>query len=297
MKITTARRLSVEISFAGVTLCLTAMAHAQAPKSAEVGGGLRVALSNVCIGPITLKSATEKPSDTKEDFLCVRVILSSSPESTSKESYSTWAPCSPAMMVLKKDQTAKISDNFGNQYNHLPLCISGYEPLGHIEYARIDPGSTVTDLLIIEKPIAKAQFLILTLPLKNLGRDGDVQFKIHLAEVPGSAMFDKKGPDRKEFISDKQWSKSKFRAKLSVAFEKLDKKKANQYRVTVTNKNDDAATDLVVELMGDEGPLYGKWVERLGPHRKLKFTVTVPGDKPPSKAWIKTFKIEDRDGD
>jgi len=81
-----------------------------------------------------------------------------------KLDYRTWG--AEALSFL--ESSASLKDDLGNRYK--AVHFGGMDqPIGRTKSASIYPGKTITDVLVFERPIAKAKTLKLTLPLANVG--------------------------------------------------------------------------------------------------------------------------------
>jgi hypothetical protein len=99
--------------------------------------------------------------------LCIEIKISNT-NKTKRIRYSTW----------RDDATLK--DNFGNKYTRRNLegktLLGGYPT---VESAiNINPETSVSDILLFEEPIDRADHLLLEMPASNCGYRGMVRFKI-----------------------------------------------------------------------------------------------------------------------
>jgi hypothetical protein len=73
--------------------------------------------------------------------------------------------------------TPTLTDNFGNGYKQVNFGL-GSRVDGQVHSESIYPGKAISDLLVFEKPLDTAQYLLLELPAKNFGGQGRLRFKI-----------------------------------------------------------------------------------------------------------------------
>jgi len=131
-------------------------------------GDLQISIPRAVIRYVTLRDKlTGSIYYYKSNSLCIEIKISNT-NKTKRIRYSTW----------RDDATLK--DNFGNKYARRDL--EGYTLLGGyptVESAiNINPETSVSDILLFEEPIDRADHLLLEMPASNCGYRGMVRFKI-----------------------------------------------------------------------------------------------------------------------
>jgi hypothetical protein len=116
----------------------------------------------------TTRSGVTVPSKSVYLILALRIKNISE---TKKLRYRSWGGLDAPAAVLK--------DSFGNTYARFPstreLAVKG-----HLASARIDPGESVVDVLVFERPIDRADAVFLTLPMTAFEgeAEGEIIFRI-----------------------------------------------------------------------------------------------------------------------
>jgi hypothetical protein len=131
-------------------------------------GDLQISIPSAWIRNVGLRNKlTGRIYYYKGNSLCIEIKISNT-NKTKRIRYSTW----------RDDATLK--DNFGNKYTRRNL--EGYTFLGGyptVESAiNINPETSVSDTLLFEEPIDRADHLLLEMPASNCGYRGMVRFKI-----------------------------------------------------------------------------------------------------------------------
>jgi hypothetical protein len=71
-----------------------------------------------------------------------------------------------------------LTDDFGNKYKAVEFGFAD-QVIGQLRgEATLYPNKPVTDVLVFEAPIARANSLILDLPASQIGSSGSIKFKI-----------------------------------------------------------------------------------------------------------------------
>jgi len=90
-----------------------------------------------------------------------------------KVTYRTWA----ADIHWSEGKATRLTDNLGNVYKAIHLGLM-HVPTGRKHGESIYPGKAILDALTFEPPVAKAKWLSLSLPLRNVGESGTAHFMI-----------------------------------------------------------------------------------------------------------------------
>ena len=141
-------------------------------------GDLIVACRSPRIGQVALKNLGED-SQSKDALLILTVSITNKSD-VKRLPYETWQG---ADFAFGRD-FATLVDEHGNSYKRISFGFAT-EITGQVKSGTVEPGDSLTDVLVFEKPIAKATTLTLELPGKNIGKDGaTLRFQIP-APKPG----------------------------------------------------------------------------------------------------------------
>jgi len=150
------------------------------PNKAARLNDIRLEISKAKVGTVPLEGPFANGSSSKDDLLAIHIKITSL-NKTRKLSYHSWA----GQRHLFDAPTATLTDNHRNSYKHVGFGL-GVHPLGSIERNdSIYPETPITDIIVFEKPIKNAEYLDLTLPLKNLDTDGEIRFRIPMSYIIG----------------------------------------------------------------------------------------------------------------
>jgi hypothetical protein len=93
---------------------------------------------------------------------------------TRKIDYESWGDTSR----FTHRHLPRLKDNFGNRYGPMGIGF-GIEVIGMVKSASIHPGEEITEVMVFEKPIAKAGHLGLELPPSAFDGKGEaLRFRI-----------------------------------------------------------------------------------------------------------------------
>lgn len=145
-------------------------------------GDVQVTVTGVEIGLVELAAPFGgRGSTSQERQLSVRIELKSLSE-TKRIEYESWAAHSFSFRGK-----AELVDNFGNRYKRVDFGFGERVKGACDEHETIDPGKTVIDILVFERPIEKAEWLQLTLPRKAVDASDDAEVVIRMTEVQSSS--------------------------------------------------------------------------------------------------------------
>lgn len=129
--------------------------------------GLQVQITEASVGRVELRHLGEK-SQSEERLLIVKVRLRTAND-TRKYDYRPWHGSlfgSPG-----------ATDNFGNQYKPIDFGFAN-TITGRSRADSVSAGSPLTDVLVFERPLDKAEYVDLDLPGENVGVKGTFRFRI-----------------------------------------------------------------------------------------------------------------------
>lgn len=151
----------------------------EAPNPSQIGDIVaRVISAKIMKVPLVGLAGNRQIS---KDPLLVLIVEASNISETRKATYKTWAGADIASI----DRSANLSDNFGNAYKRATLGIA--KPDGRVmSEASIYPGASITDVLVYEIPIRKAEYLQIEMPADNVGESGAFRFRIPASLIVGS---------------------------------------------------------------------------------------------------------------
>ena len=119
----------------------------------------------------------EKPFLSLDHVLSVTLQLVNLSETKILE-YHTW---NGAQMSLDLD-FASLRDNFDNLYKRIDFG-PGSQPEGRTESQTVQPGKTVTDVLVFQPPMERAEYLNLLMPAGNFGGHGLVRLRVPVTMI------------------------------------------------------------------------------------------------------------------
>lgn len=155
--------------------------------------GVQVRVKSARVGRVPFKAAPSGNTLNSDDPVLIMGLEINNLSETKKFTYRTWRV--PASF---SDAGAILTDNFDNEYE--PLHVSfGKTHVRAIDRASVYPGSSVDDVIVFERPVAKAEHLNLTLPASNVGGEGTLRLRIPTSFVvhaeltvqgtPGTSFF------------------------------------------------------------------------------------------------------------
>lgn len=159
--------------------------YADATKGAVKVGDFEVLVLEVRYDKVPIVQLLGEEGTSPRPALMVRVgIRNKSP--TKKLDFTGWAPggglapgglAGGGGIVPVNQSPATLKDDLGNAYK--PAALETGVTVKDQKYREsIHPGKNLEDILIFESPVAKAQALLLDLPLKALGGSDSVRFRI-----------------------------------------------------------------------------------------------------------------------
>ncbi len=146
-----------------------------------VRGDVQIKIIDVKAGLVPLEGIGGTTGKSQEPELRIQVEVTNQSQSR-KIDYETLV--GPDMGFKK--HCSQLKDNFGNDYNRISFGFST-NAAGHTKKASIYPGKSITDVLVFQTLIDTIEFLELTLPLKSVGLDGVVVFRIPKASIKETA--------------------------------------------------------------------------------------------------------------
>jgi hypothetical protein len=138
-------------------------------------GDVSVRIVSAQLGRPKLMRATGAPARPADDVLIVKVRLENKSESWKVE-YAGWA-------ARKPGSDATLTDNFNNPYPQKSWRGATIE--GQLARESLDPGESVEDLLVFQRPQEKADLLRLRLPASAFGETGTLNFAVPMSMVTG----------------------------------------------------------------------------------------------------------------
>jgi hypothetical protein len=123
-------------------------------------GDVEVQLISATIGPVPLKEFGRVGESEKDHFRLAFKITNH--HRTRRLKYEGWSKDFDFDGVR-----ATLQDEHGNAYRHVSFGL-GTKVVGQVEDPVINPGESITDVLVFEKPLAIAKELTITLPLKAI---------------------------------------------------------------------------------------------------------------------------------
>jgi len=140
-------------------------------------GDVQVRIVSVNIGKVEIQDLIrDGTSISKDSLLSIKVEVRNLSE-TKKLGYRTWAGRD---LSFGKD-FATLEDNFGNSYKRVTFGMD--QPKGRVMSESLYPGKPLTDVLVFETPIEKAQYLRLELPAGNVDGEGVLRFQIPMTMI------------------------------------------------------------------------------------------------------------------
>lgn len=156
------------------------------PKAQPIGlgkefrmGDAAVVVTKVIRGKVPLSDKIRHGSSTSKDDLLAFEISIRNASDTKRLNYATW---NGSGFSLSRDY-ATLSDNFENPYKRIDFGFATEVVGASDESEMVNPGDIVTDVLVFELPIAKAEWLELSLAAANVGAKEDVTVFVKLSDV------------------------------------------------------------------------------------------------------------------
>lgn len=135
-------------------------------------GDIQIRIVSAKVGKVQVKNEIDGQMSSSKDVLLAITIELTNLSQTKKQDYKTWAG---ADFAIKRDYGTLV-DNFGNSYKRVGFSLN--LPVGAVKSESIYPGKTITDVLLFEAPIEKAECLRLELPAKNIDGTGMIRLQI-----------------------------------------------------------------------------------------------------------------------
>ena len=140
-------------------------------------GNIEVRIVDYRIEPVRLVSDVDgSGSHSQEDLMWIKVEVTNRNENK-KIDIEPWYSKSGLTIG-----GAVLRDNFGNDYRRVTFGIFD-RPAGASKDTAIYPGKTFMDVLVFERPVDTAQYVLLTLPAKNFNGSGVLKFRITLIAI------------------------------------------------------------------------------------------------------------------
>jgi hypothetical protein len=129
-------------------------------------GDVRVTVSSVNLGPVTLKGPKDKQKPTKENYLVITVQVRNSGVAR-MFNYQSWneKPATPEAPIMK------LTDSTGKELKPATFP-EGWDLPGRGTSGSVVPGRTLDDLLVFEAPAEAVETLKLELPFEAFGEKG-----------------------------------------------------------------------------------------------------------------------------
>lgn len=139
-------------------------------------GDVEVCIERVAVERVKLKDVLGD-AESKETLLTIRIGITNRNKSK-KPSYTTWDP------EFARDDSAILRDNFDNSYKRV-FFSAMTQVIGHVRSETLYPNKTIKDILVFETPLETVGFMMLKLPAKNFGGEGEIIFKIEGVMIEG----------------------------------------------------------------------------------------------------------------
>jgi hypothetical protein len=143
-------------------------ASAESPVKQE---DVQVRVKSVIVGKVPLTETIGGDGVSEDSLLSVEVEIINLSDSK-KVDYSTWGGS-----AMSFDRRASLTDNFGNGYKRVNFGFSS-KISGAVESESIYPGKAISDVLVFEPPVGKAEYLNLELPAEQFGGTGMLRIRI-----------------------------------------------------------------------------------------------------------------------
>ena len=142
---------------------------------------VRVEVESVVIGKVKLK-VFRGESSSEDELLQIKLRITSKSDAK-KLNYDSWSASHGGFL-----DAGSLRDDLDNTYKRISFGLSD-KVVGQLRSESIYPSKSVSDLLVFEVPIDKAQFLKLMLPVRAYGGRGDdeLKLKIPTREILGSS--------------------------------------------------------------------------------------------------------------
>lgn len=141
-------------------------------------GDIQVKVLSAGIARVPLSSPTPDSGRMSENDLLMITLEISNLSQTAKLNYRGWTGSD---FGIGRDYGTLV-DNFENTYKRITFGIF-HRPKGQVESESVYPGKTITDLLVFEQPIDKADCVKLELPAENFGGTGMLRIRIPISMV------------------------------------------------------------------------------------------------------------------
>ncbi len=120
---------------------------------------------------------------TSIDHVFLKLVVSIANTTEDKKlNYFTWDGERAFFWGFATRDFATLTDDIGNDYKRVYFGF-GVRIHGRIDDESIYPGQTIADLLVFERPVAKAKVLTLELPAANFGGEGLFQLKMPTSRI------------------------------------------------------------------------------------------------------------------
>jgi hypothetical protein len=170
-----------QIMIGAAILGLLLSGQAPAPKYAGTVnqlGPVRVRGTGVAFGYVPLIDLQGRKRPSREIYVAIGIEVSNLSD-TRKVDYEPWHASGPPSIDRR---LATLRDEFGNDYRAIDFGIFDRAD-GQAQPASIHPRKSLTDLLVFEFPIDKANEFFLELPGGNVGEKGRFVFKLSYPEA------------------------------------------------------------------------------------------------------------------
>ena len=141
--------------------------------SAVRQGDVEVNILDVTVDFVKIKGVSDTTYNSTDKQLQVSLDVFNVSE-TKKVTYRTWSKNDFGL-----ESSAELKDNFGNRYMPVTFGLTT-KAEGQVTVESLYPGKSVSDLLVFEAPIEKAEYLLLELPANKFGGEGMLRFRIPL---------------------------------------------------------------------------------------------------------------------
>jgi hypothetical protein len=135
-------------------------------------GDISVRIDSLSVGKVGLATLGE-PAESQDDLLRIRLTISNKSDAR-KIDYTPWHTDGYRFY----DYKATLEDELGNNYRRIGFTVTTKVIGQQVNQATIYKDQPLKEVLVFEKPVAKARFLKLTLPGENLALPASFRLRI-----------------------------------------------------------------------------------------------------------------------
>lgn len=139
-------------------------------------GDVEVRVASATVGKVALTEFGEEGKKSVDTFLSITLDIKNLSE-TKKLNYKTWGAG-----AMFSGPNASLNDNFENHYKAVTFGVTK-EISGSVSNSSVYPGKSITDIIVFEEPIEKAEYLNLELSADQIGGEGVFRIRIPTSMV------------------------------------------------------------------------------------------------------------------